>query len=87
MTLGEVFILYPKTMKTRTAQDIRRDLTDASRRLGELKNSNDSAMRHFGVTLTDQAKSAMQLLQNLIDYYEQELSDAACFDKQLTLGF
>ena len=82
-----LYFLIPENMKTRTAQDIHRDLADASRRLCELKNSSDSAMRHFDVTLTDSAKSAMQLLQKLIDYYELELADATRFGEQLNFGF
>ena len=74
-------------MKTRTAPDIRRDLADARRRLCELTNSCDSAMRHFDVNLTGRAETAMQLLRNLIDYYELELSETTRFGEQLSFCF
>lgn len=44
-------------------------------------------MRYFDSSLTDSAESAMQLLQNLIDYYELELAGATRFGEQLTLDF
>ena len=85
--LRDVYFLIPKTMKTRTAQDIRRDMADASRRLRQLKNSRDSAMRYFDVILIGGAEYAMQLLQNLIYFYALELAETTQFGEQLTFGF
>ncbi len=74
-------------MKTRNAQDIRRDLENAERRLFGLQKYGDSEMSRLDLMLGWTAKRAVPVVEAHIRRYQNELADATRCGEQLLLAF
>ena len=74
-------------MKTRTVQDIRKDLADSKHQLHELYVHGDAVLSDCDITFGYDVDFNIKLVEAHIAYYEQELKDATRFGEQLSLKF
>ena len=74
-------------MRTRTAQDIRRDLLDAQRRLRDLQVNGDATMSDYDLMMGYNANTVIPLLEAYIASYERELKESTRHGEQLAFGF
>ena len=74
-------------MKTRTAPDIRRDLSDANRRFKELQICGSSSIADDDLVRNYPAEAVPRIIQSRIARIEQELKEATRFGEQLSLKF
>jgi hypothetical protein len=74
-------------MKTRNANDIRRDLQDAKRRLRELEANGNAAVPVRFLSSGFFADDAISCLGEIVDRYERELEAATRFGEQMVFAF
>jgi hypothetical protein len=74
-------------MKTRNANDIRRDLQDAKRRLRELEANGNASMPFHLLSSGYFADDAINCLGEIIGRYEREFEAATRYGEQLVLTF
>jgi hypothetical protein len=74
-------------MKTRNAEEIRRNLENAERRLAGLRKYGDSEMNRFDLMMGWTAEKAIPVVKAHISRYQRELEAATRCGEQLVFAF
>jgi len=85
MVCSECLFLETDNMKTRTIQNIQRDIEDAKRRLKELQSHGDSIVINGYQPVT--TEKVIKAVSNYLAYWQNELDEAVKNGEQLAFNF